>query len=213
MNDWLDYKGSGSARSYTGDYIGPSIGHKRRTIIDDVREGIDNAVGRVMDKVTNVDLRAFDARDRQRRADERLKQSQIELKAKEIYDAAGKLRGDAADVRQEGFDYRAKLHNGWKSLATQVARTKDPRALAQLDSAKRNMSNDVLRMEDKIKTKITELYKELSRIEKMYNDFTYSNPTCYVKGVPEMLEESKKYLSEATTLTNEFIANSNKNIW
>ena len=96
---------------------------------------------------------------------------------------------------------------------TQKVSTKDPRALAQLDSAKRNMSNDILRTEEKIKTKIAALYKELSRIEKMYNDFTYTNPTSYVKNVPDMLEDSKKYLNEAATLTNEFITNSNKNIW
>ena len=27
MNDWLDYKGSGSARAYTGDYVGNTISH------------------------------------------------------------------------------------------------------------------------------------------------------------------------------------------
>lgn len=206
MNDWLDYKGSGSAKAYSGDYIDSTMTHS-------LRDNIDKTIGSTMDKLTGAAGKRRESEYKQKEAENRLKQSQIRLKAKEIYDAAGKLRGDAADVRQEGFDYRAKIHNGWDSLATQKARTKDPRALAQLDSAKRNMSNDILRMEEKIKTKIAALYKELYRIEKMYNDFTYSNPTSYVKNVPGMLEDSKKYLNEATTLTNEFISNSNKNIW
>lgn len=206
MNDWLDYKGSGSARAYSGDYTDSTMAHS-------LRDNIDKTIGSAMDKLTGADRKRRESEYKQKESENRLKQSRIELKAKEIYDAAGKLRGDAADVRQEGFDYRAKIHNGWASLGTQKDRTKDPRALAQLDSAKRNMSNDILRTEEKIKTKIAALYKELSRIEKMYNDFTYINPTSYVKRVPEMLEESKKYLSEATTLANEIILNSNKNIW
>lgn len=206
MNDWLDYKGSGSARAYPGDYTDSTMCHS-------LRDNIDKTIGSTMDKLTGADRKRRESEYKQKEAENRLKQSRIELKAKEIYDAAGKLRGDAADVRQEGFDYRAKIHNGWKALATQKERTNDPKALAQLDSAKRNMSNDILRTEEKIKTKISALYKELSRIGKMYNDFTYSNPTSYVKNVPGMLEDAKKYLSEATTLTNEFILNSNKNIW
>ena len=206
MNDWLDYKGSGSAKAYSGNYTGNTMAHS-------LRDNIDKTIGSAMDKLTGASRKGRESEYKQKEAENRLKQSQIRLKAKEIYDAAGKLRGDASDVRQEGFDYRAKIHNGWDSLGTQKAHTKDPRALAQLDSAKRNMSNDILRMEEKIKTKIAALYKELSRIEKMYNDFTYSNPASYVKNVPGMLEDSKKYLNEATTLTNEFILNSNKNIW
>lgn len=206
MNDWLDYKGSGSSRAYSGDYTD-------RVMVHSLRDNINKTIGSAMDKLTGAAEKRRESEYKQKEAENRLKQSQIKLKAKEIDDAAGKLRGDAADVRQECFDYRAKLHNGWDSLATQKARAKDPRALAQLDSAKRNMSNDVIRMRDKIKTKITALYKELSRIEKMYNDFTYSNPTSYVKNVPYTLNESKKYLSEADTLSGEFITNSNKNIW
>ena len=206
MNDWLDYKGSGSSRAYSGDYTDSTMTHG-------LRDNIDKTIGSTMDKLTGAAGKRRESEYKQKEAENRLKQSQIRLKAKEIYDAAGKLRGDAADVRQEGLDYHAKIRNGWNSLVTQKARAKDPRALAQLDSAKRNISNDILRTEEKIKTKIAALYKELSRIEKMYNDFTYTNPTSYVKNVPDMLEDSKKYLNEATTLTNEFITNSNKNIW
>lgn len=206
MNDWLDYKGSGSSRAYTGDYTDSTMYHS-------LRDNIDKTIGSAMDKLTGADRKRRESEYKQKESENRLKQSRIELKAKEIDDAAGKLRGDAADVRQEGFDYRAKLKNGWGSLATQTARAKDPRALAQLDSAKRNMSNDVIRTSDKIKTKITALYKELFRIEKMYNDFAYSNPTSYVKNVPYTLNDAKKYLNEADMLTNEFISNSNKEIW
>ena len=34
MNDWLDYKGSGSSRAYTGD----TISHAARTMLDKARE-------------------------------------------------------------------------------------------------------------------------------------------------------------------------------
>ena len=34
MNDWLDYKGSGSSRAYMGD----TISHAARTMLDKARE-------------------------------------------------------------------------------------------------------------------------------------------------------------------------------
>ena len=197
MNDWLNYKGSGSARAYTGDYIGPSIGHKRRTIIDDAREGIDNAVGRVMDKVTNADLRASDARDRQRRADERLKQSQIERKAKEIRDAASKLEKDSRSNLNDFLDYRAKYRNlhGYNSLGYKQLTSKNPRAVEQIDSAIRNMTSDLKRMIEKINRKDASLRTELDRVKGMYNDFVNSNPPSYVKDVPDILKQAEIYLS------------------
>ena len=30
MNDWLDYKGSGSSRAYSGDYVGNTISNTNR---------------------------------------------------------------------------------------------------------------------------------------------------------------------------------------
>lgn len=170
------------------------------------RDSMNNAIGKVMDKVTNADQRASDARKKQRQADERLKKAQIEQKAKELYDAASKLRGDAAN-------YRAKLDNTWRSLADQEGRTKDPRALAQLESARRNVSNDIISMRNKIQPEISELYQELYKIEEMYNNFIYNNPTNYIKNVPSRLKDSKKYLDEATELIDRFITEANKNIW
>ena len=45
MNDWLDYKGSGSARAYSGDYTGSAMVHS-------LRDNIDKTIGSAMDKLT-----------------------------------------------------------------------------------------------------------------------------------------------------------------
>ena len=47
MNDWLDYKGSGSSRAYMGDYTGATIGHAFFS-----REKIDDGVKAVGDVIT-----------------------------------------------------------------------------------------------------------------------------------------------------------------
>ena len=166
-----------------------------------------------MDKVTDADRKSSDAKNKQREADERLEAAQISREGKEICDAADKLRSDAANVRREASDYRTKLDNTWKSLVNREGRAKDPRALAQLNSAKRNISNDILRTYDKTSPTIIALYEELDRIERMYNNFVYDNPTSYVKTVPRLLQDSKKYLDEASTLNNSVIAKNSKDIW
>ena len=71
MNDWLDYKGSGSARAYTGDYTGATIGHG-------VRDKVDKAVGSVMDKLTGANNKKREAEYKQKDAENRLKQSQLQ---------------------------------------------------------------------------------------------------------------------------------------
>ena len=47
----------------------------------------------------------------------------------------------------------------------------------------------------------------------MYNNFVYDNPTSYVKTVPRLLQDSKKYLDEASTLNNSVITKNSKDIW
>ena len=177
------------------------------------RDSINDTIGKVMDKVTDADHKAFDARSKQREAEERLEKAQVERVSKEIRDAADKLYRDAANVRREASDYRTKLDNTWESLVNREGRAKDPRALAQLNSAKRNISNDILRTYDKISPTIIALYRELDRIERMYNNFVYDNPTSYVKTVPRLLQDSKKYLDEASTLNNSVITKNSKDIW
>ena len=74
MNDWLDYKGSGSSRAYTGDYTGATISHG-------LRDKIDYGVGVVMDTLTGADRKR---KAKQKEASERLRQSQIELESKKL---------------------------------------------------------------------------------------------------------------------------------
>lgn len=38
MNDWLDYKGSGSSRAYSGDYVGNTISHYSKTVAKEMNE-------------------------------------------------------------------------------------------------------------------------------------------------------------------------------
>nr|DAH33503.1 MAG TPA: hypothetical protein [Caudoviricetes sp.] len=166
-----------------------------------------------MDKVTDADHKASDAKNKQREADERLEKAQIERTAKEINDAVDKLRSDAANVRREASNYRTKLDNTWTSLVNREGRAKDPRALEQLSSARRNISNDILRTYDKISPTIIALYSELDRIKRMYNNFVYDNPTSYVKTVPRLLQDSKKYLDEASTLNDSIITTNSTDIW
>lgn len=177
------------------------------------RDSINDTIGKVMDKVTDADHKAFDARSKQREAEERLEKAQVERVSKEIRDAADKLYRDAADVRRESFDYRDKLDNAWDLLVAKMKRTTDPKALAQLDSAYRNLSNDVIRTNDKLKTELSALYHELYKIQDRYNDFVYYYPTGYVNSVPRVLQDSKKYLDEADKINNTFITYSNRKIW
>lgn len=169
------------------------------------RDSINDTIGKVMDKVTDADHKASDAKNKQREAEERLEAALISRKGKEICDAADKLRRDASAVRMEASDYRTKLDNTWKSLIDRESRAKDPRALAQLNSAKRNISNDVIRTRDKLSSEIQALYQEKYRIRDMYDYFVYNYPTAYVTPVPSSLQDSKKYLDEASKMTDAFI--------
>ena len=198
--------------SYSGTSADEFIEHAAKERVR-FRDSINDTIRKVMDKVTDADRKSSDAKNKQREADERLEAAQISREGKEICDAADKLRSDAANVRREASDYRTKLDNTWKSLVNREGRAKDPRALAQLNSAKRNISNDILRTYDKTSPTIIALYEELDRIERMYNNFVYDNPTSYVKTVPRLLQDSKKYLDEASTLNNSVITKNSKDVW
>lgn len=208
MNDWLDYQGSGSSRAYTNNTLSHAAKERVR-----FRDSINDTIGKVMDKVTDADHKASDAKNKQREAEERLEAAQISRKGKEIYDAANKLQSDASDVQWEGFKYLTKLDKAWDPLVAKMRRTTDPKALAQLDAAYRNLSNDVIRMHDKMSEKVSTLYDEYYRIQKMYKDFVYYYPTAYVSTVPSTLEDAKKNLDKADKSTNTFITYGNREIW
>ena len=190
MNDWLDYKGSGSARAYAANGLmsGSNISHA-------LKDNVKNTVYGFMDKVTNADLRESEIRDRQRQADERLKQSQTERKAKEIRDAALKLRDDARDYSNEFDEYRTLYHKISPYIFNRDT-SKNPRAAEQIDVAIRNMNSNLKRLEVKIKRKSASLRTELDRVTGMYNDFVNDNPISYVKDVSGILKQLDTYLIE-----------------
>ena len=189
MNDWLDYKGSGSSRAYTGDYTGATMGHG-------VRDKVDKAVGSVMDKLTGANYKKREAEYKQKDAENRLKQSQIELKAKKIRDAALKLRDDARDYSNEFEEYRTRYHRITPYIGNRNV-SDDPKAAEQIDSAIRNMNSDLKRLEVKINRKLASLRTELDRVKGMYNDFVNDNPVSYVKDVSGILKQLETYLSES----------------
>ena len=199
MNDWLNYKGSGSARAYTANGLvnDSNISHA-------LKDNVKNTVYGFMDKVTNADLRESEARDRQRQADERLKQSQIERKAKEIRDAALKLRDDARGYSNEFYEYRSRYHKMTPYIFNRDTST-DPRSAEQIDSAIRNMNSDFKRLEVKIKRKSASLRTELDRVKGMYNDFVNDNPVSYVKDVSGILKQLETYLSENKRILESYL--------
>ena len=188
MNDWLDYKGSGSARAYTGDYTGSAMTHS-------LRDNIDKTIGSVMDKLTGAAGKRRESEYKQKEAENRLKQSQIELKAKEIRDAALKLRDDARDYSNEFDEYRTLYHKISPYIFSRDT-SKNPRAAEQIDVAIRNMNSNLKRLEVKIKRKSASLRTELDRVTGMYNDFVNDNPISYVKDVSGILKQLDTYLIE-----------------
>ena len=188
MNDWLDYKGSGSARAYTGDYTGSAMTHS-------LRDNIDKTIGSVMDKLTGAAGKRRESEYKQKEAENRLKQSQIERKAKEIRDAALKLRDDARDYSNEFDEYRTLYHKISPYIFSRDI-SKNPRAAEQIDVAIRNMNSNLKRLEVKIKRKSASLRTELDRVTGMYNDFVNDNPISYVKDVSGILKQLDTYLIE-----------------
>ena len=185
MNDWLDYKGSGSARAYPRDYMDSVITHS-------LRDNIDKTVGTVMDKLTGGKRR--ESEYKQRDAENRLKQSQMHLERKKIRDAALKLRDDARDNYNEFYEYRTKYHRMTPYIGNRDA-SKDSKAAAQIDSAIRNMTSDLKRMIEKINRKDASLRTELDRVKGMYNDFVHNYAAIYIEDVPDILKQAEKYLS------------------
>lgn len=188
MNDWLDYKGSGSAKAYSGDYTD-------RVMVHSLRDNIDKTIGSAMDKLTGAAEKRRESEYKQKEAENRLKQSHIKLKAKEIRDAALKLRDDARDYSNEFDEYRTLYHKISPYIFSRDT-SKNPRAAEQIDIAIRNMNSNLKRLEVKIKRKSASLRTELDRVKGMYNDFVNDNPASYVKDVSDILKQLETYLSE-----------------
>ena len=198
MNDWLDYKGSGSSRAYTGDYTGSAMTHS-------LRDNIDKTIGSAMDKLTGAAGKRRESEYKQKEAENRLKQSQIERKAKEIRDAALKLRDDARDYSNEFDEYRTLYHKISPYIFSRDT-SKNPRAAEQIDVAIRNMNSNLKRLEVKIKRKSASLRTELDRVTGMYNDFVNDNPISYVKDVSGILKQLDTYLIENKRTLESYLA-------
>ena len=187
MNDWLNYKGSGSSRAYTGDYTDSTMTHS-------LRDKIDYGVGVVMDTLTGADRKR---EAKQKEAIERLRQAQIESESKKLNEGATKLLKDAADLRKDAYEYHDKVNTSEK-LAKQQDSVKDPRALAQIASAENNLDNDLHRMYVRINAKITTLREDYNKLNDTYNQYMLdSYPTNYIKGVPDKLRMADKFIKES----------------
>ena len=198
MNDWLDYKGSGSARAYTGDHTGSAMTHS-------LRGNIDKTIGSAMDILTGAAEKRRESEYKQKEAENRLKHSQIERKAKEIRDAALKLRDDARDYSNEFDEYRTLYHKISPYIFSRDT-SKNPRAAEQIDVAIRNMNSNLKRLEVKIKRKSASLRTELDRVTGMYNDFVNDNPISYVKDVSGILKQLDTYLIENKRTLESYLA-------
>ena len=193
MNDWLEYKGSGSARAYSGNYIDTTISHS-------LRDKIDYGVRVAMDTLTGADRKR---EAKQKEASKRLRQSQIELESKKLNEGATKLLKDSADLRKEAYEYHDKVYNASAKLTKQKDSVKDPRALAQITSAENNLDNDLRRMYVKMKAKRDTLLEEHGRLNDAYTQYiNYGYPENYVKGVPDKLRMADNFIKESVVPFN-----------
>lgn len=185
MNDWLDYKGSGSARAYSGDYNDATISHS-------LRDKIDYGVRVVADTLTGAERKRYAKQDE---ASERLRQSYIERDSKILNEGADKLLKDATDLLKEASEYNDKLNNAMPKLSKQMYNAKDPRALAAITSAERSLDNELRRTYGKIHNKIATLRKEYKRLKEVYDQYMlYNYPANYIKGVPDKLLTADNFI-------------------
>ena len=188
MNDWLDYKGSGSARAYSGDYNDATISHS-------LRDKIDYGVRVVADTLTGAERKRY---TKQNEASERLRQSYIERDSKILNEGAAKLLKDATDLLKEASEYNDKLNNAIPKLNKQMHNAKDPRALAAITSAENSLDNELRRTYGKIYNKNATLRKDYKRLKEVYDQYMlYNYPANYIKGVSDKLLTADNFLKKS----------------
>ena len=136
MNDWLDYKGSGSARAYSANGLtsDSNISHA-------FKDNVKNTVTGFMDKVTNSNSRKNEEQSKQFEAEKRLCEAEIKKCKKDILSLrtkANKLQKDVIEVKN-----KAKAASTAKIKAQAASSTAEKQAL---DSAYKSLKADAGRV-------------------------------------------------------------------
>ena len=136
MNDWLDYKGSGSARAYAADGLmsDSNISHA-------FKDNVKNTITGFMDKVTNADARKNEQQSKQFEAEKRMYEADIKQCRKDILSLrtkANKLQKDVIEVKN-----KAKAASTAKNKAKAASTTAAKQAL---DSAYKSLKADTDRV-------------------------------------------------------------------
>lgn len=170
MNDWLDYKGSGSARTYvanglTSDY---NISH--------------GLFGIQTKKDKEVSKAKQDEAEKRYNAAVFLKfQNQCyELRSKviKLSDDTNKLNRkmeQAHKLKLQRYDYKG-----------------NPKAESAIDSARRNLSNEITRLYDKLHKERKSLASEYNQLQEKRNE--------YEKNGIKIPEQTTRYMSEVEVM-------------
>ena len=154
MNDWLDYKGSGSARAYTANALmsDTNISHA-------FKDNVKNTVTGFMDKVTNADARKNEAQSKQFEAEKRMCEADIKQCKKDILSLrtkANKLQKDAIEVKNKAkaaCDIKIKAANAESATKKQA-----------LDSAYKSLKANADRVVQDFRRNYKEFKDEYERL-------------------------------------------------
>lgn len=148
MNDWLDYKGSGSSRAYASNVLAHAF-----------RDNVKNTV----------------------KADSLKFQNQCyELRSKviKLSDDTNKLNRkmeQAHKLKLQRYDYKG-----------------NPKAESAIDSARRNLSNEITRLYDKLHKERKSLVSEYNQLQEKRNE--------YEKNGIKIPEQTTRYMSEVEVM-------------
>ena len=154
MNDWLDYKGSGSARACTANGLmsDSNISHA-------FKDNVKNTVYGFMDKVTNADSRKNEAQSKQFEAEKRMCEADIKQCKKDISSLrtkANKLQKDAIEVKNKAkaaSDIKIKAANAESAAKKQA-----------LDSAYKSLKANADRVVQDFRRNYKEFKDEYERL-------------------------------------------------
>ena len=154
MNDWLDYKGSGSARVYSANGLisDSNISHA-------FKDNVNNTVYGYMDKITNTNSRKEEAQSKQFEAEKRMCEAKIKQCKKDILSLrakANKLQKNITEVKN-----KAKAAS---DIKTKVANAESAAKKQALDSAYKSLNNDVDRVLHDFRRKYKEFEDEYMRL-------------------------------------------------
>lgn len=201
MNDWLDYKGSGSARVYAAN---------DQVIAHAAKNKIKNTIYGVMDKITNADEKRELADYRQKEADRRYEEARKEANVKALHDRCHKLCMNLSGVYDKSREYSKKIDEIYALYDNR--KNARPNALSSIDSAIRSLTNDVRRIRSSISTELRSCASEYRDLANVYdqlsnNGYIVSNQT------KPWLDDAKNYLEKIKDNINRQIAYSSVENW